>query len=447
MTAAKPAASPAPDSSVRREPPRLRGAAAEGEKAERPRKQTKKKSEDSSDRGNMKVLVLGGVGVLVVVLLAAGAVFYLNRKTEPDQASAPPVKLQTKPKNPETDQTNKPLDTKPQSKAKPTAKQLKEVPRVPSPTELAKLAYVQELVFAPDGKLLATIQFFSGRAHYALQIWDLASGKELLKLHEGNDSVEQIFFSPDGQFLACFFFHHSKVKVWEVSSGKLTQTFKAPPNTVFGDRLLGFSPDSKAAFAAADKNVYRLNIEDGQAQMLERIQVNSDHRMAAMPTAPFIALAGKSLFLLDEMNGLGKSVCPLSGATTQMAFSGDGKTLAVCYVEGHIDIIDTESWTLKTTQRREKSEGFTDYLRFSLNRDGKYLVGVPDLDPKAFGDDERRAELWDVASGDMRKLTLGLFSQIVFSPDGNTLAVAQSNSYLRFLDAKTGKPGEGSKNP
>jgi RNA polymerase sigma factor (sigma-70 family) len=78
------------------------------------------------------------------------------------------------------------------------------------------------LAFSPDGKVLA-----SGRST-AIQLWDVATGKELFRYSGHGVIVGSLVFSPDGKALASGL-GDSTVLVWDLTRSRL------PPNIVAGE--------------------------------------------------------------------------------------------------------------------------------------------------------------------------------------------------------------------
>jgi WD40 repeat protein len=66
--------------------------------------------------------------------------------------------------------------------------------------ELRSLEHMQGvdgLAFAPNGRMLAT-----GSADRTVRLWDVNSGRELLRLQGHTDRVLAVAFNPDGRTLA-----------------------------------------------------------------------------------------------------------------------------------------------------------------------------------------------------------------------------------------------------
>lgn len=73
---------------------------------------------------------------------------------------------------------------------------------------------VVAIVFSPDGKLLASAGF-----EKAVRVWDVATGKELLKLTGPKDNVASLAFSADGKLLAAGDAGLA-INLWSIPDGK-----------------------------------------------------------------------------------------------------------------------------------------------------------------------------------------------------------------------------------
>src|SRR5207244_1306156 len=74
---------------------------------------------------------------------------------------------------------------------------------------------VPDVVFSPDGKLLAS----AGKDH-TIKIWDPITGTLLKTLREFSTPVQTLSFSPDGRMLAAGDFEKDTVRFYDVPSWK-----------------------------------------------------------------------------------------------------------------------------------------------------------------------------------------------------------------------------------
>jgi WD40 repeat protein len=92
------------------------------------------------------------------------------------------------------------------------------------------------IAFSPDGRRLAT-----GGEKYAVQVWDVETGKELQTLAGHTGDVYSVAFSPDGRWVASAG-EDSTVKVWDGQAGRCVRTFRGHTGLVAS---VAFTPDGR----------------------------------------------------------------------------------------------------------------------------------------------------------------------------------------------------------
>jgi Flp pilus assembly protein TadD len=115
------------------------------------------------------------------------------------------------------------------------------------------------VAFSPDGQRLAL------RGHYAVWLWDTASGKALATLAGHTGWVLHVAFSPDGSRLASGG-QDRMVRLWDTASGKLLVTLTGHTDSVW---QVAFSPDGRR-LASAGEDAVRLWIAQESPQDRER---------------------------------------------------------------------------------------------------------------------------------------------------------------------------------
>ncbi|MGE5221387.1 MAG: hypothetical protein ACM3PY_03055, partial [Omnitrophica WOR_2 bacterium] len=207
-------------------------------------------------------------------------------------------------------------------------------------------------------------------------------------------SVDGIAFSPDGQTLVANSGNPNlTARLWQVEDGKLIKLFEDPNNPGYGYAKVLYSPDG--------------------------------HILSAQGTF-WGAENGERLAHLVEV---------LSGADTppyvpsSISFSPDGSTMAIGFLEGHLQL-----WDLKKEKLIRKMEGFTgEVVSLAFSPDGQTLAA-------AFAYPDYTIQLWKVPSGERLLSIKGTswtheFTQVVFSPDGKTLATVAKNEDRMDLGA------------
>lgn len=292
------------------------------------------------------------------------------------------------------------------------------------------------LAFAPNGKSLAV-----AGEDCVVYLFDSASGKELRRFvgHQAGKNrpfrgVYQAFFTPDGRTL---FTQGSdeKVRVWDTHSGKELRQIDAQKWDFWklsaDGKLLavtksGAETKLHVLDAATGKEVRQLNHSDVAGVMA----FSPDGKTLAVASGTTGTVRRPSRITLRELES-GKELGTLVGhsdAVFALAFSPDGKRLASAG-DGKM----LRLWDLASQQAIGESLRLsTPVYGLAFSRDGKTLIS------KGFGNHLR---LWDVATGRERfpgQGPSGEIRAIAYSPDGKMVASASSNKIWLWAPA-TGK--------
>ncbi|MGC8638265.1 MAG: protein kinase domain-containing protein [Isosphaeraceae bacterium] len=203
---------------------------------------------------------------------------------------------------------------------------------------------VSSLVFSPDGRIITS-------GHLAMRnnirIWDVATGSLLRTLEGHRDFVRCVAWSPDGRMLATGGGSRNPggkdwtVRLWDVSEATCMREFRGHTSMV---RSLDFSPDGQTLASASDDTKVRL-WEVGTGRLLQT-QGNS---------APLVGLAflpdGQTLAVADDTGAVTirgavnlailRTIRGPSDKLLNMALSPDGDALATCGMAGVIRLWDT----------------------------------------------------------------------------------------------------------
>ncbi len=193
---------------------------------------------------------------------------------------------------------------------------------------------VVALAFSPDGTTIA-----SGGGN----IWNANDGK-LLRTLTCDYSIQAIAYSPDGRTLATGG-HNKAIDIWNVEDGQKQRSLTGDIEVV---NTIAFSPDGLTLVAGVEKLTENLkdgnlvfgmektikiwDVKDGT--LVRTIDGYQGSGVVISPDGTSVATGGKyepNVKILSIKNGtLLRTIMGYSGASDILAYSPDGKTLAVC---------------------------------------------------------------------------------------------------------------------
>lgn len=281
-------------------------------------------------------------------------------------------------------------------------------------------SFVEELAFAPDGKLLA-----STAEDHTVRLWDLSLGQEVKNLPGGNS----VAFSPDGKLLATLTGLENTITVYDAASG---EKHAALTGVAAGGQALQFSPDGTllAGVGFGEANIWQVQIWSTKTgEKLHALNGGEDWGvcLAFSPDGKTLAAGGQNNVVMLWDVASGKPVCSLRAAQEQVnavCFSADGKTLAVAS-DYEIELWDVASQTVVRMLSGHNSQvGGLEY-----SPDGKLLASAS-LD--------RSVKVWNASTGEELETLRGFNNGatcLAFSPDGKTLATGEIDDLVRLWTA------------
>ncbi len=290
-------------------------------------------------------------------------------------------------------------------------------------------ASVKNVVFSPDGKILA-----SASEDDTVKLWN-PDGTLIRTLTGHRDNLWTVSFSPDSRTIASAS-DDATIKIWNTADGKEIRTLTGHKGWVRG---VSFAPDGLTiASSGSDATVKLWNAADGTL-----IQTFTGHTSWATsvtfsPDGLTIASSGSDRTVKLWNRADGTEIATLTGHTNAVrtvSFSPDGKTLASAGEDGLVKLWDVENLTLLKTLQAHNREIWS--VKFSPPGSNS-----PTL---ATASEDGTVKLWNLSQlGDIEPQTLkghsGRVASLSFSPDGRTLATAGTDRTVRLWSLTSIEP-------
>ena len=302
--------------------------------------------------------------------------------------------------------------------------------RVAGTKAAAQMRYpVSALAFSPDGtKIVTSIGPKS-------TVWNVETGKELASLENAVPSIYCFAFSPDGKTIAGGM--EKVIHFWNAETGKMEKTLEGNKSGLCG---LAFSADGKILVSAAALYNFKTTIielwlwdvETGKkiAELDPKQWVLTCLAMAPDRKSFAVGSRDKSVKIWSLADKKELATIQLSGPIDHLAYSSDGKYLAVADEIPTVTLIDTATWKPKG-----QVENLEDVVVTSVafSPDGKHLAG---------GINDQTVKVWEVPSLKPATTLSGhaqTVKEVAYSPNGQTLASGSQDGEVRLWDTGTGQ--------
>ena len=307
-------------------------------------------------------------------------------------------------------------------------------------------AEVYAAAISPDGTRMAAGGEDGGEGKYFTRLWEVASGKELLRLEHGEGGLRTIAFSPDGKTVAGGG-HGKWARLWDVETGKELRKFPKAGNKV---QSVAFAPDGRTlAVASGWSSVEAICIYD-LATGDERVRINRDATCLHFSPDGKVLTGAASGTIHQWDATTGKPLTPqMAGESDveQVLVTRDTRQLLTRYQSGN----DAQLWDA-TTGERLKVLKATLQCGIALSPDSRYVVWPPIWDAKIQYKDPiapdttrngMRLRLYDTTTDKFIErfaLFEGEANDLFFTPDGRTLLTTDHrDGAVRVWDFATGK--------
>jgi WD40 repeat protein len=348
----------------------------------------------------------------------------------------------------------------------------------------------------PDGKTLAAVTQTD-----TVQLWEVATGKEIRKLKVPAYSAMTLLFSGDGKTLASRG-NDQTIRLWDTATGNSIREIR-PQQKAAGGRVivmggawgaasLAFSPCGKllavpeTTFDNGQISASVIILEAGTGKELHRIKTAQGgmSALAFSPDSKLLAFGSNTALHLYSAE-TGKEIRQVEGqqgGTNAVGFSPDGKTLAASAMRDKvIRLCSVETGkVLRQLGQEEQPAPFVGFVMIggagralAFSPDGKFIAAGGAAVPRVWATDtgkeivqvhghreqvtslavspdgklvaskgaDNTVRLWEAATGKQRHEfpAPGVTTCVAFSPDARLVALGNGDSSVRLHDVATGK--------
>ncbi|MFT3894159.1 MAG: hypothetical protein QM730_21215 [Anaerolineales bacterium] len=202
-------------------------------------------------------------------------------------------------------------------------------------SESGSTPYLTDLALSHDKQLLASVG-----SDWKLRLWNV-SARQLQQEIDPRQFMQNLTISPDGRYLAASGIEfgdantisHTNIAVWDISSGEMIRYFDWVGSGI------AFHPNGvQIVSARGDGQISLLDLRTGEpswvvkgSESITSLVLNPDGRL-------LVTANNKVIQFLDTYTGKVLGELPVTFVPCSLAFSPDGKTLAVGSRDGTIHV-------------------------------------------------------------------------------------------------------------
>jgi WD40 repeat protein/serine/threonine protein kinase len=295
--------------------------------------------------------------------------------------------------------------------------------------ELPHHGWVEDAVFSPDGKTVATASY-----EYAIKFWDLTEEPvRPRRVVDTGQTVCSLDWTADGSRFAAGLWY-GEVLVFDGGTSPPTEIARYPihGSLVFA---LSFSPDGRQLASGSDDGTIQTWTLDGSSIKLRADETHGHTRAVARvafdPAGAWIVSGdnGGDIVFWNANSGAIMHRVPADGGTVQaLAVSPKSNRAAWSTSSASSGAVVWDVHQAKVTARLPELQSVT---ALALSPDGRLLcVG------------SQRVRLWNIDTAEDRTLgdDTGRIAAVAFSPDGKLVAAAGEDRRVRLWKTADGKP-------
>jgi WD40 repeat protein len=269
--------------------------------------------------------------------------------------------------------------------------------------------------FSPDGKLLVT-----GSADQPVRLWDTGTGKEIRALGDGGAGKGCVAFSSDGTVVIGA--GTDATILWNAATGKELRRFK----TARMSHVPAALAPGGSTLALIDNRAVRVYDVATGKELRPAVAHDSDvETVAFSPDGKTAITGGDGLVLWDAATGKEKTTLGERTRVGSAVMTPDGKAVVVGYSESQA-IVLWDAATGKELRRFDGKPGAVEYIGF-LSKDRSVVSmcqhHVTSTATQTTHTRDLHLHVWDLETGKEARLVANeMMHRATSSPDGRRLA-------------------------